>query len=265
MLYVYCPRKSNGALELVKSLGANRLRRFDGMHFYDGKRRFSLVEGDTLVCWGATVPELEGVRVLNSSPARLNKLSEIRALQAAGVKTVQLHAEVGKRQDEVILPRSANHQGGRDLLVTPDLPDYYVRKEALVREFRLHSFAGRSIRAGVKQPREGFQPATEAEWKPESNLYHPWIRSYDAGWRVNYEGFQSEGKMRKIAHAAVTALGLTFGAVDIGEKQLGVLIVLEVNRAPGIEGGSIQTYTRAIQRWLNEPNQVKKVEPEGVE
>lgn len=136
------------------------------------------------------------------------------------------------------LPRLNNHVGGNDLLATPAIPQYWSKKEDLVREFRIHSFQGRSIRAGVKDHRDGFTAP------------HAWIRSWDGGWRIKYDGVTSKQKHRDIAHQAVAALGLQFGAVDIGERADGSLIVLEVNRAPGVEGGTIECYSNAIKEWL---------------
>jgi hypothetical protein len=136
------------------------------------------------------------------------------------------------------LGRSRNHIGGRDLLNPVERPDYYVRKEEIVREFRVHSFRGSSIRAGVK--------------KAASEHAHAWIRSLDAGWRISYDGVTIRQVHREIAHAAVTSLGLDFGAVDIAERQDGSLIVLEVNRAPGLDGGTITAYAEAIRKWVVE-------------
>lgn len=134
------------------------------------------------------------------------------------------------------LPRDNAHVGGNDLLDAPDEPDYWSKKLALTSEVRVHSFDGRSIRAGVKAPREGM-------------VAHPWIRSWDAGWRIRYDGVSAKQAQRDLAHTACRALGLTFGAVDIGLTATGP-VVLEVNRAPGLEGGTVEVYARAIQALL---------------
>lgn len=136
------------------------------------------------------------------------------------------------------LPRMNNHVGGNDLMTPPARPDFWVKKLDLVREFRVHSFLGRSIRAGVKQERAG---AT----------VHPWIRSYDGGWGIVYDGVTSRQQHRDLAHRACQALELQFGAVDIGELRDGSLVVLEVNRAPGLEGGTVTRYSSSILRWMN--------------
>jgi hypothetical protein len=133
------------------------------------------------------------------------------------------------------LARSSSHVGGEDLLHPPVNPDFWVRKENLTHEYRIHSFLGKSIRAGIKAPRVGV-------------AQHAWIRSFDAGWFINYENFESTKEQRDLAHAAVKALGLQFGAVDIGRKSNGTFIVLEVNRAPGLEGGTVTAYANAIRK-----------------
>lgn len=136
------------------------------------------------------------------------------------------------------LPRLRNHVGGNDLLNPPARPEFYVKKLDLTRELRVHSFLGRSIRAGVKAPREGFVNP------------HPWIRSWDAGYAIRYDGVTATQRHRDIAHQACQALGLDFGAVDVAEQANGELVVLEVNRAPGLEGGTTTRYAGAIQRWI---------------
>lgn len=139
------------------------------------------------------------------------------------------------------LGRSYRHVGGADLLAPPQAPDYFSKKEDIVEEFRIHSFLGKSIKAGVKVPRDGATP-------------HAWIRSLDGGWRIRYDGFESRKDMREVAHAAVKALSLDFGAVDLGRKADGSMIVLEVNRAPGLGDGTINTYSKAIRAWRDGTN-----------
>jgi hypothetical protein len=137
------------------------------------------------------------------------------------------------------LGRTNNHTGGLDLLTPTNQPDYFAKKEEFVNEYRVHSFGGVSIRAGKKVPRENC-------------AQHPWIRSWDGGWRISYDGDSVRQRHRNIAHAAVAALGLHFGAVDIGERADHSVVVLEVNRAPGLEGGTIDVYARKIREWAGQ-------------
>lgn len=179
---------------------------------------------------GRTAPRIRGVEELTT--AFTNLLTTLRTAAPTATQTVA--EAVGEW-----LGRSSSHVGGTDLLRN-NASDYFVRKETLTREFRVHSFLGRSIHAGMKVPRPGF-----------TGTPHAWIRSYDGGWMISYDGETVRQAHRDLAHRACEALGLDFGAVDIGEKSDGTLMVLEVNRAPGIEAGTLDAYVRAITRWAS--------------
>lgn len=142
------------------------------------------------------------------------------------------------------IPRLRNHIGGNDLLTPPTNPDFWVKKLDVVEEYRIHSFCGISIAAAIKDHR------IDDEWARSGKTPNPWIRSWDGGWRVRYADFTPKQAVRDIAHAAIKALGLDFGAVDIGKLRDGSLVVFECNRAPGIEGQTVEKYVNAIDRWV---------------
>lgn len=293
MIYIYRRKVSESARELAdgSSLNARYIRDLTKPHFGKGLR-----PGDHLICWGERVAPIEGVKILNGGPLS-TKFEDAQKLRAENVPTIEASLSRGavtnvepfqnrlnqigsdmatsledadyeavfQRIPDFTAARAAllaaladpsrnrewvgrmnDHIGGNDLLNPPSRPDFYTLKVRLDREVRIHSFLGRSIRAGVKVPREGVTP-------------HPWIRSFDGGWRIQYDGFESTEEMRKLAAAACKALGLDFGAVDMGIKPDGGLIVLEVNRAPGLEGGSVEAYAKALARWVEgeEPKKVK--------
>lgn len=267
MIYIFCRRPSEGAQELEDALNdlGCPARRTQGKllreRFRDGK--------DRLVCWGDHAEGKEGLN--NQLP--MTKYEEALTLAAAGVPTITValaairhlqperpmfnvdtHGMINEANARVLLERvheylaaplppaeewlgrRNNHMGGSDLLA-PGRADYFSRKEDIRDEYRLHIFGGKSIRAGHKVVREGFDAA------------HPWIRSFDAGWRIQYGGFSSTKHMREVSAGAVKALGLDFGAVDLGRCADGRLIVLEVNRRPGIEGGTTNAYASKIAEW----------------
>lgn len=155
------------------------------------------------------------------------------------------------------IPRLRHHVGGNDLLNPPSRPDFWVKKERIHTEVRIHSFKWKSIRAGVKTLRDGFIGPNVlpelATLPPGISRAHPWVRSWDAGYRIYYDGGPTINQsLRNLAHSAVAALGLDFGAVDLALRPDGTMFVLEVNRAPGIEAGTIDAYARGINRWLEE-------------
>ncbi len=278
MVYVFRRRNSDSARELTDALQGDRLKIYNNGAFQ--RREGGMIvrprRGDSIVCWGEELPEIVGVKILNNAPIVDKKAAALK-LKAAGVATIEVADQrpvtrpaapllyrlsggdinkVGAREllrslsifiatpDPVPqnvgewLPRTANHMGGHDLLTPPSTPDYWVKKEKLIEEYRVHIFNGKSIKAGVKGPRDGVVTP------------NAWIRSYDAGWGIHYSGFSSTKKMRALAVKAVEALGLQFGAVDLGKRDDGTLIVLEVNRAPGLDGGTVNSYATAIQEWL---------------
>jgi hypothetical protein len=193
-------------------------------------------------------PAVPGVRPAFNLARYGQQLSEEAVRQLAAQLQAHLNVPLPAGQPavpaEIWLPRRNNHVGGNDLL-QENLreADFYSKKENIIEEYRLHMFRGKSIRAGKKVQRptrpDGRTPA------------HQWIRSFDAGWVIQYDGFNSTQAMRQIAAKAVKALGLDFAAVDLGKKADGTFIVLEVNRAPGVEGGTTTAYARHIVSWAN--------------
>lgn len=283
MIYLYRKQASEGATDLADALNDSNIpaRRTQGGLLREQRILDRLRAGrDRLISWGDYLPNLTG---LNNVPLQ-SKYQDALKLKEAGVATIEVsrtrpvpqpverfyplfqqaqaaynraiddnevrrligeleaHLATPLPPSETWLGRRNNHIGGLDLLTPPQAPDYWSRKEPIVAEYRLHVFRGKSIRAGQKVRRE---------FRPDGiTPSHDWIRSFDAGWIIAYENFKSTKEQRKIAADAVAALGLDFGAVDLAQKADGGLLVLEVNRAPGVEGGTIQAYVGAIQRWV---------------
>lgn len=251
MIWIYRTAASDGARALVDALeavGGRRLRELTPRTM----RRIKA--GDAVVCWGATVYQtIPGIKIINNTSLK-RKWTDIGILTAAGIRTMTAAQEQPEAPSGTVwLPRMNNHVGGNDLLTPPARPDFWVRKENIVREFRVHSFLGRSIRAAVKVVRDGMKMGgAVGDMDDPRPACHPWIRSWDGGWRLSYADGAVKQAHRNIAHAAVKALGLDFGAVDIGQLADRTLLVLEVNRAPGIEAGTIEAYAKAVRLWVEE-------------
>lgn len=265
MIYIYRRNPSDSALVLADAIGGLRFRNLDRLIRH-------IRPADRVICWGESYQSTGSERILNGGPIR-NKYTDAVVLTNAGVPTIQIALQKPQDAPErtlavpagdynleqvkmlqmgiyewlrldaveptgLWLARRNSHVGGNDLLADYGFqPDYWVKKESIVREYRVHSFLGRSIRSGVKIPRAGIE-------RP-----HEWIRSWDAGWMISYDGQTCRQRHRDLAHQAVSALGLQFGAVDIGERGDGSLVVFEVNRAPGLMGGTVMAYAEAIRRW----------------
>jgi len=238
-VHIWCPRPSDSAMDIRDMFLDRGFRAFKTKsNIQDSQRLLNLFlervnKGDMWINWGAPPSGIQGkdlpfvnkdVLVLNDATF-LNKKSQLIKLRENKVSTL----EVSDRPAEGFIGRSLNHQGGRDL-VNNSGRDYYTKKVDFAKEVRIHICNGRSIRAGLKVP-------------AVDQKAHPWIRSYDSGWRINYSYAKHiSNSHRDLAKAAIKALGLDFGAVDIGVTKADKGVVLEVNTAPGVEGGTLVAY-----------------------
>lgn len=232
-VHIWCPRASDSAVAIRNALrdrGIEAHKSFSDIE--NNPRRLQrflrrVRRGDLWINYGAPMsgiqtPWMGTVNMLNDVPF-LNKKSQLLKLREKSVPTL----EVSNTPREGYIGRSANHQGGHDL-ITNTGRDYYTRKMTFTREVRIHIFKGKSIHAGLKIA----QPNA-----------HPWIRSYDTGWRISYAHARDiADSRRELAKQAMEALGLDFGAVDIGVIKGDNALVLEVNTAPGIEGETLEAY-----------------------
>lgn len=233
-IHIWCTRASDSALSLRNGIREAGVECYKTRPVMSPRQigRFirNITLGDVVVNWGDVFPlTFDGMTTLNNKQ-KISKRTQLVQLTAANILTPELYDDPGEGR----IGRSNHHQGGTDLLAGGG-HDYYTQKLDITREFRVHIFKGLAIRTGVKVPR--------------TTTPHPWIRSYEGGWKLDYGVDQHKyvkNPVRDIAKHAITALGLDFGAVDVG-MCAGVPVVLEVNLAPGLdEGPSVDAYVRHI-------------------
>ena len=103
----------------------------------------------------------------------------------------------------------------------------YISTERAPREYRVHIFLGKVIRVSEKSfPKDGGHYVTVSA----------------AGTDVRH--------IRSAARAAIEAVGLDFGAVDVLANDTQAW-VLEANSAPGLGGSMPELYASAFTRWKN--------------
>jgi glutathione synthase/RimK-type ligase-like ATP-grasp enzyme len=111
----------------------------------------------------------------------------------------------------------------------------YVQYIPKSREFRVHVMKGKVIFVQEKRKRNGVEANEQ-------------IRSHDNGWVFCFKDVVLPTNEGELAIAAVSALGLDFGAVDvIYSKKQHKSYVLEVNTAPGLCETSAKLYAEAIK------------------
>lgn len=230
MIYVHCTAPSEGAALLAETLrelgeGARRSRDVEWLHR-------KIKEGDTIVGWGEFIP-FGGVKILNGKPIK-TKWEELSLLSEGDVPVPPFDR---KNWGKGWLPRSLHHQEGSDFLPKGERPPaaFYTRKLDIVEEYRFHIFGDKSIRAGKKIPmRED---------------HHPWVRSWQHGWKISYGDYDFPKRGRLLAKKAIATVGYDFGAVDVGRLKGGEFVVLELGSRPGLEvgGKTVVKYAEAIR------------------
>ena len=119
---------------------------------------------------------------------------------------------------------------------------FYTRYFKKSREFRVHVFAGNVIHIQEKLKKNG-----------DNDDYNPYVRSHDRGWVFGVGKLRDNpcpANVLEYSVAACKALGLDFGAVDVGWNRDSNVCVFEVNTAPGLEGSTVHKYADEFRKWL---------------
>lgn len=156
--------------------------------------------------------------------------------------TNRADATVLARTNDIVARTLITAHGGRGIALikrgTEELPEaklytVYVPKKT---EYRVHVCGDNVFDVQQKKLKRGTQ---------NPNFQ---IRSWDNGWIFARQGVKFPDEVAETAVKAVKALGLDFGAVDVGWNELKKQpIVYEVNTAPGIEGETLDTYIKTIK------------------
>jgi Glutathione synthase/Ribosomal protein S6 modification enzyme (glutaminyl transferase) len=227
-------------------------------------RRFNVKWG----CFPLTVTNYGGPMINGTSgEVSLNKLLCFQALAAAGIPVPQFTAEAEvarrwmaegcRRIYERHSLRGSEGEGIRIVgegghPVISDAPLYTKGMFGRRREYRVHVFSvGDVRRIFVQQKRRrttGINPADNAPASTIRNLANGWIFAHN-------DIVAPRQATIDAAVASINTLNLQFGAVDMIEMdrpQDGGSVVLEVNCAPGLMGGTLDFYAHAISDHLRD-------------
>jgi len=248
---------SESAKALSELLGSKRVRDIG---------RYTPKRGHTVLNWGLGrapswlgTASTRGVRILNNPDAvnvASNKLSTFRALQSAGISipeftTSHLVARSWLDAGEIIVERhnlrGSSGEGIR--IVSMDDEDteadiqqapLYTKFIAKTAEYRVHIFNGQMI---------DFVQKKRVSTERRDDTFNPYISSMEHGWVFTRTEVPEVPGVIRLAQAAVAALDLDFGAVDIMSFE-GRSYVLEVNTAPGLAGTTLVKYGNALRRFM---------------
>lgn len=194
--------------------------------------------------------------VLSSSKAKTFKALQDAGMENSIPKWTQDIATAGQwilNQGEKVycrtLTRASQGKGiviatTQDELVSAPL---YTAGVDVAREVRVHVFKGTVIDFAQKKRMSSERLRDEEIEEADDN-----IRSHGRGWVFARSGVEVSDAVKDVAIRAVSALGLDFGAVDIAITPQGVAKIYEVNSAPGLEGTTLESYSRAFLGYIEE-------------
>lgn len=194
----------------------------------------------------------------------LNKLLCFGVLQTAGVPVPDFTADQAVAQrwltegGRVYERHTLSGSGGDGIrVVKADSPTNNLTRAPLYtkgmlgkrREYRIHVFNVGGVQQIFVQQKKRRQGYTD------NSAYSNDVRNLDGGWVFAHNEIQPPRTVTvDAAVAAITALGLNFGGVDLIEMDAvaGGSVVLEVNSAPGLQGATAGFYAQSIQAVLEE-------------
>jgi len=223
-------------------------------------RRYITDPGVNWGCGSQFVDFIGNGKLLNGNlNLALSKRRSFEAFEKAGLpyprwsnNFAELRKQIGPDRD--ILHRVDGQHGGSGIdiiragtnpvTLTPQERSFFVERLSYQREARVHVWCDEIIATQVKLLEPG-----------NGNPIH----SFDVGnasFTTKLEGRLEPAlatKAGELARAAVKALGLDFGAVDLMLTKRSKLYVLEVNTAPGIRSKSIEdAYSYGLGRLKKE-------------
>lgn len=239
-----------------KSRSANRLAQVLGGKVMNIKTMIIPQTWDVVINWGSSeCPYGVDVRVLNRPSAirtASNKREAFRVLQQAGVQIPAFatsKADVSWEGLTVVRHKLTGHSGeGIELVddkaalpVAPLYVEYIPKKD----EYRIHVIGTSITTIQRKGARSDFDGKPDFKVRNHKNGF-VFVRQSDVGGPIT-----PPLEVLEQARAAIAALGLDFGAVDIvWNEKAKKAYVLEVNTAPGMEGTTIAEYAAGFKELL---------------
>jgi hypothetical protein len=205
--------------------------------------------------------EKVGYRVYRVSPTRVrnrtavyfhngvDKLSQFRSFHRVNVSAPSFTNDsnqcVGFSGSRVVARALTNASEGRGITIfnkgeTPPPAPLYTEYIPKKKEFRVHVWNNEVIDVAEKRKRAGYSQERDTQ-----------IRNTANGYVFCRTGVVEPNGIRELATSAVSAIGRTYGAVDIiwNEKR-DKCYVLEVNSRPGMQNTTVERYAEAILKGV---------------
>ena len=250
---------SKSAKALSRYLGIKRLKMAKSGSRSPGSR-FVGKNTDVVINWGNGKGNIGNARQINklyNVQLAANKLRALEALQASGVSTPTFGMSLlDFEPSQLLYGRSElwGHSGKGIYVGTKDeIPDcpLYVQAIEKVAEYRAIVVGDKVVDFKKKKKRN--TPDGEEQIEHDRHIWN-----HSGGYIFARNSFTVPSTAGSLGIAAVKALGLDFGAVDIIEDAEGKLYVLEVNTANGLEGQTLALMGDAIKELIKEKYNVER-------
>ena len=236
---------------LADALGIKRKRKNNSRYKHSASK--------TLINWGdsslANHSSLPTSTIINPSPnvaIAANKIWALEHMQNAGVSVPEWTTDIDVACDweGAIVERHVICGSQGQVIVDPEetpnpAPLYtkYIKKRD---EYRIHVGWGEAIDA-QRKARNRSVASEDVNWQ---------VRNHANGFIFMRENVQVTEDMKAQSIAAVKALGLHFGAVDLILGTDCNVYVLEVNTAPALTGTTLDKYVKMFTSVLEDANNV---------
>jgi len=259
MIFIHSSSRVSGLL-LAEMLGVD--------HFISNGKKMNIEEEEGIHinygCHCSVLPEWSNIgNTLNYNIRSSNKQEVFGILRENDIKVPEIISlRKGDRAPFDLLGRTDGLSEGRGISYIKEgrrikkEKDFYTKVEKIEVEYRVHVFyapwenegEGRSYIIAASEKYHKFFPFREGFSREHINS----IRSYRNGWRfkrVFYEYLDQDIKNTSLR--TLKLMEMNFGAIDIGKKINGDIIVFEVNSAPGIEGSILRRYMELLKRKMS--------------
>lgn len=233
---------SNSAKALAEYTGFKRL--------LTRGSRFKARPSDVIINWGLPT-EIHRCGYLNpihSVRLATNKAKTFEVLSTNGISVPKVIAKANLEEGKTYLARTIlNGHSGEGIIPftfdgsnAPTAPLYveFIEKTA---EYRVIAVGDNAV--DVKQK------LRKRDFEGERSHY---VWNLDNGYIMARNDISFPDTLPPLGVAAIKALGLTYGAVDIIMDARGNLYVLEINTAFGLEGATIALVGDAIKQLIGE-------------
>jgi glutathione synthase/RimK-type ligase-like ATP-grasp enzyme len=178
-----------------------------------------------------------------------NKLKTFTELECKGFENIPQYTvskDIAKHLidigDTIYCRSTVTGHSGRGIVIASHSNELinaplYTVKTKHKHEYRVHIFKDKVLDVQMKRKRNG-------------SLGGSGIRNHSNGWVYARAEIIPPEELLSSSIDAVKLLGLDFGAVDIGHRLIdNKFFVFEVNTAPGLEGTTLDKYSKAIYNY----------------